>query len=237
MSFITKTFIAGLELLFLPASGIWSIMGLSLLVALTALLLALLVGTPLATLVALKNFPIKKSMSALIQGSMGFPPILIGLFISLLLWPKGGPFAFLGLLYTPLALIITQTLIVLPIIMGFTITSIQQLDPQLLLQFKALGASPKQLFRLILWEIRFPLTGATLVGGGRILSEVGATLMTGGNIPNHTEVIATAITLETTQGNLELAVALGLALLFVTITLAVLLALIRRRGKNHEYSY
>lgn len=168
---------------------------------------------------------------------MGFPPVLIGLLVSLFLWPQGGPLSNLKLFQTPVALIITQTLIVLPIIAGFTMAGIQQLDPKLILQFKALGASPRQLLSLVLWETRLTLSGAILVSCGRILSEVGASWITGGNIPGYTQVMATAIAGEINQGNLVMATSLGIILLLAVMGLSLFLTIIYKREKKHEYSH
>jgi tungstate transport system permease protein len=235
MSFLIATFISAINLILSPSPEIWSIVGLSFLVASVAIGLALIVGAPLGALLALKIFPGRHQATTFLRGTMGFPPILMGLLVSLFLWPQGGPLRELNLFQTPTALIITQTLIVLPIITGFIMAGIQQLNPKLILQFKALGASHLQLLGLILWETRFTLLGAVLVSCGRVLSEVGATWMTGGNIPGYTQVMATAIAGEVSQGNLVTAVSLGMILLLAIMGLCLILAIIYRREKKHEY--
>lgn len=224
-------------MLLAPASPIWPIVGLSFFVAAVAIGLAILIGAPIGAVLALKVFPGRHRATVVVGGTMGFPPVLIGLFVSLILWPQGGPLSSLNLLHTPIALIITQALIVLPIIAGFTMAGIRQLDPKLILQFKALGASSRQLLGLILWEIRLTLLGALLVSCGRILSEVGATWMTGGNLPGYTQVMATAIAGEISQGNLVTALSLGIILLVAVISLSLILAIIFKREKRHGYSH
>jgi len=236
MSFLLEIFSYAINLILNPAPEIWSIAGLSFMVAAAAITLATLLGAPLGAWLALKVFPGRKQATAILQGSMGFPPVLVGLLVSLLFWPAGGPLGNLKLLYTPAALIITQTIIILPIITGFTVAGIRQLNPKLILQFKALGASPRQLLFLILWEIRLILLGAILVSCGRVLSEVGAAWMTGGNLPGSTQVLATAIAGETVQGNLAMALAFGLLLLLAVLLLSLVLTIILRREKKHEYS-
>ncbi|NLL19660.1 MAG: ABC transporter permease [Clostridia bacterium] len=237
MSFLIETLSNAITLILSPSSEIWPIVGLSFLVASVAIGLAVILGAPLGALLALKIFPGRHQAATLLQGTMGFPPILIGLLVSLFLWPQEGPLRNLNLFQTPVALIITQTLIVLPIITGFIMAAIKQLNPNLILQFKALGASHHQLLGLILWETRFTLLGAILVSCGRVLSEVGATWMTGGNIPGYTQVMATAIAGEVSQGNLVTAVSLGMILLMTVTGLCLILAIINRREKKHEYSH
>lgn len=234
MEFLVTTFDGALKLLLQPDPQIWTTGLFSFLVAAVAILLALAVGAPCGAWIALKLLRVRTGAKTMLGSMMGFPPVLIGLVISLLFWPGEGPLGNFNLLHTPIALVITQTLIILPIMIGFTITGIERLNRKLVLKFLSLGASPGQLMRLMLWEIRLVLAGAVLVSGGRILSEVGASLMTGGNIPGYTQTMATGIAAETIRGRPEVALAFGIVLLLVVIVLSVLLTLINHRGKGYE---
>lgn len=237
MEFLVTTFDRALKLLLQPHPEIWATCLFSLLVAAVAIILALVIGAPCGAWIALKVLPGRTGAKAILGSMMGFPPVLIGLLISLLCWPGEGLLGNFGLLHTPIALVITQTLIVLPIIIGFTIAGIERLNHKLVLKFLSLGASPGQLVRLMLWEIRFALAGAILVSGSRLLSEVGAALMAGGNIPGYTQTMATGITMETVQGQPEVALALGIILFLTIVILSVLLRFINYRGKGYEYDH
>lgn len=237
MEFLVTTFDKALKLLLQPNPEIWATCLFSLLVAAVAIILALAVGTPCGAWIALKILPGRTRAKTMLGSMMGFPPVLIGLFISLLCRPGEGLLGNINLLHTPVALVITQTLIVLPVIIGFTIAGIERLNHKLVLKFLSLGASQGQLVRLVLWEIRFVLAGAILVSAGRILSEVGAALMSGGNIPGYTQTMATGITMETMQGQPEVALALGIVLFLIIVILSVVLTLINHRGKGYEYDH
>lgn len=237
MSFIWQTLQEGLYLVFASNSIIWSVVIPTLLFLGIALGLALLIGIPLGAFLATRLVPGKRQTPNMIRGTMGIPPVLVGILTSLLLWPGMGPLSFLQWWHTPIALVLTYTMIILPIIVGFTITGIQQLNRQLILQFTALGASRRQLMMLVLWEIRLIMGSAVLISSSRILSDVGASLMTGGNISGSTQVIATVILEETIKGNLDLALALGLVLLISTVIIGILLALLEKRRNIYDYRY
>lgn len=214
-----------------PSQEIWAACLFSLLTAGVALLLALVTGAPLGAYLALKVLPRRSRAGATVVGSaIGFPPVLTGLIVSLLCWPGEGLLGAVPLWHTPAALVITQTLICLPIITGFTVAGIERLSRQLVLKGLALGASPGQLVRLTLWEIRYVLAAALLVSAGRLLSEVGAALMTGGGIPGYTQTMATGIAMATMQEEPEVALALGLVLFLAILLFSLLLTFINRRG-------
>ncbi|HHY60804.1 MAG TPA: ABC transporter permease [Clostridia bacterium] len=231
MEFLIATFQGALALLLEPSREIWAAALFSLLVAGLALLLALIAGAPLGAYLALKVLPRRSRLqTAVLGGAIGFPPVLTGLIISLLCWPGEGLLGKILPLHTPAALVITQALICLPIMAGFTVAGIERLSHQLVLKGLALGASPVQLVRLTLWEIRYVLTAALLVSAGRLLSEVGAALMTGGGIPGYTQTLATGIALYTVEKEPERALALGLVLGLALLLFSLLLTFINRRG-------
>lgn len=178
----------------------------------TATLLSVLLGIPIGTFLALHHFPGRGFLVSLVNTGMGLPPVVVGLFVALMLW-RSGPFGYFGLIYTPVAMIIAQSIVAMPIVTGFSTAAIQQLDPRLRLQLLGLGASHLQLVASLWWESRRSLLVATMAGFGGAISEVGASMMVGGNIMGQTRVLTTAIALETSKGNFALAMALGLILL------------------------
>lgn len=201
---------------------------LSLEVSGSATLLALLLGVPLGALLALTPFPGRSLVISLVNTGMGLPPVVVGLFVSILLW-RGGPLGFLGLLYTPAAMILAQAIIAFPIVVGLTLAALQSLNPKLRLQLLALGASRLQLVWLLLKEARLPVLAAVMAGFGGVISEVGAVLMVGGNIKGQTRVLTTATVLETRMGNFEVAIALSIILFLLSFTVNLLLTQIQQR--------
>lgn len=188
---------------------------LSLQVSGMATLLSLLVGIPLGTLLALTHFPGRSVVVSLINTGMGLPPVVVGLFVSILLW-RSGPLGLLELLYTPSAIVIAQFVIAAPIVTGLTLAAVQQIPASFRLQMLALGASRIQLLRVLLREARLPMLAAVMAGFGGVISEVGASMMVGGNIRGQTRVLTTATVLETGKGNFDLAIALSVLLLLIT---------------------
>lgn len=203
---------------------------LSLEVSGSATLLALLLGVPLGALLALTPFPGRGLVISLVNTGMGLPPVVVGLFVSILLW-RGGPLGFLELLYTPAAMILAQVIIAFPIVAGLTLAALQALDPKLRLQLLAIGASRLQLVWLLLKEARLPILAAVMAGFGGVISEVGAVLMVGGNIKGQTRVLTTATVLETRMGNFEVAIALSLILFLLSFTVNLLLTQIQQKEK------
>jgi tungstate transport system permease protein len=203
---------------------------LSLQVSGTATLLSLLVGIPLGTVLALTRFPGRNFAMSLVNTGMGLPPVVVGLFVSIFLW-RSGPLGFLELLYTPTAIVIAQLVIAAPIVTGLTMTAVQQLNPRLRLQLVGLGASRLQVVWLLLKEARLPLLAAVMAGFGAVISEIGASIMVGGNIYRQTRVLTTATVLETSKGNFEMAIALSLLLLLLTFAVNWALTWIQQRGR------
>jgi len=195
----------------------------------TATLLSLLAGVPAEVLLALSPFPGRRLVVALVNTGMGLPPVVVGLFISITLW-RSGPLGFLELLYTPAAMVLAQVVIAFPIVAGLTLAAVQQLNPNLRLQLLALGASRVQLLGLLLREVRLPLLAAVMAGFGAVISEVGASLMVGGNIRHSTRVLTTATVLETGKGNFEIAIALSIILLAITFAVNWVLTTVQQRS-------
>jgi tungstate transport system permease protein len=202
---------------------------LSLEVSTLATLLALVVGVPFGVWIGLKPFPGRNLIVSLVNTGMGLPPVVVGLFVTIFLW-RSGPFGFLELLYTPAAIVVAQLVLALPVVVGLTIAAVQQIDPRLSLQLLGLGASRAQLLVLLLREARLPLLAAVMAGFGAVISEVGASLMVGGNILHHTRVLTTATVLETSKGNFDVAIALSLILLGISFVINLALTLIQQRA-------
>ncbi len=210
------------------------IISLSLRVSGIALLLSTLCGIPVGILIGLKRFRGRRLVTALLYTGMGFPPVVIGLFVYLLL-SRNGLLGRLNLflipeLFTPGAMIVAQTIIAFPLVAGFTMAAVMGVDPQLRLQVLSLGATRSQAALAILHEARVGVIAAVVAGFGSIISEVGAVMLVGGNIEGRTRVMTTAIVLETRKGNFELALTLGVILL--GITFITNLALLRLQGRT-----
>ena len=194
-----------------------------------ATLAALVAGVPLGTVLAFRRFPGRGLLVTLVNTGMGLPPVVVGLFVSIVLW-RSGPLGFLELLYTPGAIVLAQLIIAFPVVTGLTMAALQQIDPKLVLQLKSLGASRVQLVGVLLWEARLPLLAAVIAGFGAVISEVGAVMMVGGNLLGRTRVLTTATVLETRKGNFEVALALGILLLALTFLVTWLLTLFQQRS-------
>lgn len=201
---------------------VMQIMWLSLKLSGLATALSLLVGLPIGAALGLRRFPARNLVLAVINSGMGLPPVVVGLFVSIALW-RSGPLGFLELLYSPSAIVLAQFIIAMPVVAGLTAAAMQQLDPRLLLQLRGLGASTWQALVLLLREARFSLLAAVMAGFGAVISEVGASMMVGGNILHYTRVMTTATVLETTKGNFAIAIALSVILL--TLSFAITMAI------------
>jgi tungstate transport system permease protein len=216
--------------------ALYEIILLSLRVSGIALVISTLIGVPLGAILGLTRFAGRKLMVVIIYTGMGFPPVVIGLFIYLLL-SRSGPLAGLGLpflpaLFTPQAMILAQTIIAIPLVAGFTMAAIMGIDPQLRNQIRSLGANRLQTAYTLLIEARIGVVVAIIAGFGGIISEVGAVMMVGGNIENRTRVLTTAIVLETSKGNFNLAISLGAVLLAITFIINLLM--MRMQGKSFD---
>jgi tungstate transport system permease protein len=207
---------------------VWSVTWLSLRISATATLLALACGIPLGTALALSRFTGRGVLISLVNTGMGLPPVVVGLFVTIVLW-RSGVLGFLELLYTPTAMVLAQLVIAAPVVIGLTLAAIQQIPDKFRLQLLALGASRPQMVWTLLKEARLPMLAAVMAGFGAVISEVGASLMVGGNIKGSTRVLTTATVLETSKGNFDVAIALSLILLLLMFLVNWALTWIQQR--------
>ncbi len=202
---------------------------LSLLVSGAAVSLAMLVGLPAAVLLYLKKFPGKRLVVSLVNTGMGLPPVVVGLLVAIMFW-RSGPLGFLGMMYTPAAMVIAQFIIALPLVVGLSLTALEQVDPEVLLQARALGANAWQTVRVLFRESRMGQLAAIIAAFGGVISEVGAVMMVGGNLKGYTRVLTTAIVQETRMGNLRGAVYLAVILLTLSFFINLFLTSLQRKG-------
>jgi len=229
MDLIIRGIRQAFELLLRGDAEVMEIMWLSLRVSGLATALSLLVGVPVGMALALRRFPGRTILLAAINSGMGLPPVVVGLVASILLW-RTGPLGFLDLLYTPAAIVAAQFVLAVPVVAGLTAAAVQQLDPRLRVQLAGLGASRLQTLAWLLHEARLPLLAAVMAGFGAVISEVGASMMVGGNILHYTRVLTTATVLETSKGNFDVAIALSVVLLAVTFCVTVVVTAVQQRG-------
>jgi tungstate transport system permease protein len=216
----------GLRRVFQLDAELWSIVLLSLEVSLSAVLLAAALGLPLAALIAVKRFPGRKAVVIILNALMGLPPVVVGLLVYLLL-SRAGPLGELGLLFTPGAMVIAQTVLILPIVAALARQALEDAWREYQEQLRSLGAEGVQAALTLLWDIRFSLVTAVLAGLGRASAEVGAVMIVGGNIDGVTRVMTTAIALETSKGDLPLALGLGFVLMAIVLVLNAAAQLVR----------
>ena len=216
--------VAGLD------AEVWSITLLSLTISASATTISLFIGMPLGIALAMTRFPGRSFIVALVNTGMGLPPVVVGLFVSLLLW-RSGPLGFLEIIYSPTAMVIAQVIIAFPIVAGLTLASFENINPLLGVQLLGIGASRPQRLWLLCKEARLPLLAAIMAGFGGVISEVGASMMVGGNIRGQTRVLTTATVLETGKGNFELAIALSVILLALTFAINFFLTRIQQRER------
>lgn len=228
MEAIWQGFIKAVELIVNLDPEVLQIAGRSLRIALTSSILASLICVPLASVIHFNNFRGKRVLVNLIQTLYFIPTVAVGLFVFVFL-SRAGPLGGLGLLFTPTAIIIGQMLLISPILLGLTISALSGIDKTLIDTARSLGASGPQITVLILKEARFAVMAAFIMGFGRAISEVGISLMVGGNIRGFTRVITTAISLETSKGDIELSIALGIILIFLALVANILLNRIQQR--------
>ena len=217
-------------LLFTLDPEVIGITWLSLKVSGIATFISLLIGVSVGTLVALTQFPGRRIVVSLINTGMGLPPVVVGLFVTIFLW-RNGPLGFLEILYTPTAIIMAQTVIATPIVMGISLAAIQQLPANLRLQILALGATRLQMVWILVKEARLPLLAAIMAGFGGVISEVGASIMVGGNIKGYTRVLTTATVMETGKGNFDIAMALSIILLLLAFFINAVLTHVQQRER------
>ena len=218
MHTVSEAFSLALALILTGGSDLYQIVGLSLQVSLGATLVACALGLPLGALVAIARFRGRNLLLIVMNALMGLPPVVVGLLVYLQL-SRSGPLGFLGLLYTPTAMVFAQTILITPIIAALSRQVLEDLHGEYAEQFRSLCLRPAQVMGALLWDGRHALLTVGLAGFGRALAEVGAVMIVGGNIDHLTRVMTTAIALETSKGDLPLALALGLVLLGLALVI------------------
>jgi tungstate transport system permease protein len=229
MGLLFSGFGKAFEILFSLDPEVLQIAWLTVCVAGASTLIALALGLPLGVLLALHRFRGRRLLMTLVNTGMGLPPVVVGLFVAILLW-RSGPLGGLNLIYTPTAMVIAQVIIALPIVAGVSMAALQQVDPMVALQARALGASRWQALWTVLTEARLPMLAAVMAAFGSVISEVGAVLMVGGNLKGDTRVLTTAIVQETRMGRLEMAIALAVILLTLSFAVNYFLTRIQQKG-------
>ncbi|MDO8720965.1 MAG: ABC transporter permease [Syntrophales bacterium] len=230
MDIIADGLVKAFHLLFNLDREVFSITLLSLYVSGVAVFISLFLGVSFGTAVALAQFPGRNILVSLINAGMGLPPVVVGLFVTVFFW-RNGPLGFMQLLYTPTAMIIAQAIIATPIVTGITLAAMQNLPKKLRLQILALGATRLQMLWILMREARLPLLAAVMAGFGGVISEVGASIMVGGNIKGYSRVLTTATVMETGKGNFDTAIALSIILLLFVFIINAILTLIQQRER------
>jgi tungstate transport system permease protein len=209
---------------------VFQVMAMTLFVSGTATAISVLLGVPLGLWLALVDFVGKQTVTSLINFGMGLPPVVVGLVVSLFLW-RSGPLGNFDLMYTPTAMILAQVIIACPIVAGFSFAAILSINPKLRLRLLSMGATPWQANWLLIKEARLGLMAAIIAGFGRVISEVGASMMVGGNIKGQTRVLTTAIVTEVEKGNYDVAMAIALILLIIAYSIIVSLTILQHEQK------
>ncbi len=230
MDLILEGLVTALRLIWTLDPEVMGITCLSLKVSGTATIISVVIGISTGMIVALTRFPGKKFVVSLVNTGMGLPPVVVGLFVTVFLW-RNGPFGFLDILYTPTAIIIAQAVIATPIVMGISIAALQNLPAKLRLQILSLGATRLQMVWLLLREARLPLMAAVMAGFGGVISEVGASIMVGGNIKGYSRVLTTATVMETGKGEFAMAFALSIILLLLVFFVNYIFTVIQQRER------
>ena len=230
MDLIVDGFLKAFHLLISLDREVLGITLLSLQVSGLATMISLFLGISCGTAVALTEFPGRNLVVSLINAGMALPPVVVGLFVTVFFW-RNGPFGFMELLYTPAAMVVAQTIIATPIVTGITWAAMQSLPKKLRLQILALGATRPQMLLILMREAQLPLLAAIMAGFGGVISEVGASIMVGGNIKGYSRVLTTATVMETSRGNFDMAIALSILLLFFVFLINLALTLIQQRER------
>ena len=229
MNPILTGFKEALTLIFNLDRELLSIISLSLMVSGTALVLATAAGLPMGAFMGLKKFPFRGGIISLMNTFMGLPPVVVGLFVYLIL-SRSGPLGFMGLLYSPSAMVIAQCILAFPIVSSLSHAAIVHVAPVIRQASMTLGATPFQVTLNIMREARYGIMSGVIAAFGRVMAEVGAILIVGGNIAGYTRVMTTTIALETDKGNFELAIALGIMLLSLSFLINMFLYVIQKKG-------
>jgi tungstate transport system permease protein len=211
--------------------SVWEIALRSLLVSGSATAISLLIGVAVGSALAFNEFRGRNLAFSLVNTGMGLPPVAVGLFVAIILW-RSGPLGHLRLIYSPTAMVVAQTVIAAPIVTGFTAAALRNLHPQLRTQIYALGASRLQMLWLVLWEAKLPLLAAVMAGFGGAISEIGASIMVGGNLAGETRVLTTAVVLEVSRGEFAPAIALSVILLAFIFLVNVILTTVQQQEQR-----
>jgi tungstate transport system permease protein len=211
--------------------SIWEITLRSLLISGSAVALSLLIGVALGSLLAFNEFPGRNLAFAVVNTGMGLPPVVVGLLVAITLW-RSGPLGQLNLIYTPAAMVVAQTIIATPIVTGFAAAALRSLSPRLRSQLYALGASRLQMLWVVLWEAKLPLLAAVMAGFGGAVSEIGASIMVGGNLAGETRVLTTAVVLQVSRGEFAPAIALSLVLLALIFAVNLILTTVQQQEQR-----
>jgi tungstate transport system permease protein len=203
----------------------------TLLITGSSTLVAMAIGIPTGLALALARFPGQRAFGTIVNAGTGMPPVVAGLLVAMLLW-RSGPLGSLGLIYTPGAIVIAQALIATPIIVAVTAAAVMSLPPRLRLQIRAMGANDAQYLWLVAREARLPLLVAVMAGFGAVISEVGASMMVGGNIAGETRVLTTAAVLEVSRGRFGTGLALGFILLALIVAVSAVLTMAQHRARR-----
>lgn len=217
-----------LELIFTLDPEVMEIAGRSLTISVTSTILASLICLPLGSLIHFRNFPGKRFLVSIIQTFFSVPTVAIGLFV-FVLFSRAGPLGGLDLMFTPAIMVIGQVILITPVMLGLIISALSGVDRAILDTAMSLGASDFQASVVALREARYAVLAAVIMGFGRAISEIGIALMVGGNIKGFTRVITTAISLETSRGDLELAIALGIILISIALVINIILNRVQQR--------
>ena len=235
MQDLGDAFALALSLVLSRDGDLLEIVGLSLYVSLTATIAACAIGLPIGALVAVGRFPGRSAVLIVMNALMGLPPVVVGLFVYLYL-SRSGPLGFLGLLYTPTAMIIAQTLLIAPIVAALSRQILEDLHAEYREQMRSFCLTRVQTIQTLLWDARYSLLTVALAGFGRAIAEVGAVMIVGGNIDHLTRVMTTAIALETSRGNLALALALGVVLLVIALSVNAAVQMVRLTAGRSAYA-
>ncbi len=222
-----------LYLLTHPTRELLEIIFLTLKVSGFALALATMVGLPLGAALGLRRFPLRGLAIAIVNAFMGLPPVVVGLFLYILL-SRSGPLGFMGILYTPSAMVTAQFILAVPIVAALSQSAVVSIDKRILLAATTLGGNPRQVRGAVIHEARYGILSAVIAAFGRVMAEVGAVLIVGGNIAGATRVMTTTIAMETDKGDFSLAMALGLILLGISVAINIALYFVQRRAKHES---